>query len=530
VTEERERMEAFYARKWAGQPTLWEDRYPPEARVYANALYRERNRAILYAVPERPGWVLDLGCGAGDLAIAIAERTPDVVGADIAASNLAVAKENARRAERHVAFVHAPAERLPFADGTFDVVVMADVIEHVPDVAAALAEVRRVLRVGGRLVCATPIRATIRALGAFDRTVRRLAGARVSPASEREVYERFLSISELRRCLRDAGFETEPPQRICFYPAPETGGALGGVMTRLAGRMRPDRFQAFADRVTAAFRGVAALRLLNQKQLWVARVPATGVNPGPVGSAPAAAGTDDPGKDYRVRYQVPDQFVWRTADWPRIDFDGYMTIAVDMLPPPRTLVLDVGCGPGFGVRRLIERGYEVHGVDFNERAIGFGRVLVPQGRFALGDLRWLDEVKGLRKTYDAAVCIEVLEHVPPVDRPSVIRGVAGRLRRGGVIVLTTPSDRMRMNVWDYDRATLPELRALLEGAGLRVDAVRFQHRLPSPLWPPLWRTVCNPLWDLGFARRALRAVFLRWFNEAPDEDRAGRYVVRAIKP
>ena len=68
---------------------------------------------------------------------------------------------------------------------------------------------------------------------------------------------------------------------------------------------------------------------------------------------------DDPSRDYRRRYRLPDPFVWDVADWPRIDFDGYTRLALDALPDPPARVLDVGCGPGAGAARLVERGYAV---------------------------------------------------------------------------------------------------------------------------------------------------------------------------
>jgi SAM-dependent methyltransferase len=236
---------------------------------------------------------------------------------------------------------------------------------------------------------------------------------------------------------------------------------------------------------------------------------------------------DDPEKDYRRRYRLPDQFVWDEADWARIDFDGYVEVALDLMPRPPARVLDVGCGPGAGAARLLERGYEVTGVDFSDRAIAFAGLMVEGGAFVHGDIRGLGSVKGLVDGFDAAWCIEVLEHVPVEHRPEVFEGVRGRLAAGGVFVLTTPTPRMHANSWDYRRAHLGELRTGLEAAGFAVTDLRFQHRLTPWFSPSAWRLVSNSAYDLRFARHALRRAFLRRWNRVADEARAGRVVIRA---
>lgn len=96
-----------------------------------------------------PGSVLDVGCGAGWLLDRLQEdgRARRLVGVDAAASCSTPGWEY--RAGDVTA-------RLPADDDEFDLVVLGEVIEHVPDPDALLAEVRRVLRPGGVLVLSTP--------------------------------------------------------------------------------------------------------------------------------------------------------------------------------------------------------------------------------------------------------------------------------------------------------------------------------------------------------------------------------------
>lgn len=234
---------------------------------------------------------------------------------------------------------------------------------------------------------------------------------------------------------------------------------------------------------------------------------------------------DDPAKDYRRRYDLPDQFVWDEADWARIDFDGYTAMALELLPSPPARVLDVGCGPGFTARRLLECGYEVTGVDYNARAVAFAGLLVPGASFVQGDVRDLSELEALSSGFDAAVCIEVMEHVPPRDRSAVIGGIGPLLGPSGTLVLTTPSKRMPANPWDYERADLRDLERLLDERGFEVVTVRFQHRLTPWFDPRMWRLFSNGVVDVHALRKLLRRRFLARWNVVENEARAGRYVI-----
>jgi SAM-dependent methyltransferase len=103
---------------------------------------------LLDAVAVGPGrHVLDLACGPGLVAAAAARRDAHPVGADFSAAMLA----QARAACPTIRFEEADAEALPFADGSFDAVVANFGVHHFPDPAPALAEIRRVLRPGGRV-------------------------------------------------------------------------------------------------------------------------------------------------------------------------------------------------------------------------------------------------------------------------------------------------------------------------------------------------------------------------------------------
>jgi demethylmenaquinone methyltransferase/2-methoxy-6-polyprenyl-1,4-benzoquinol methylase len=97
--------------------------------------------------------VLDLCCGSGDLAFLAEDRGAGaVVGADFTLPMLAVARRRKIEGRRRCSFLQGDALRLPFADGSFDVVTVGYGLRNIADIPAALVEMRRVLAPGGRAV------------------------------------------------------------------------------------------------------------------------------------------------------------------------------------------------------------------------------------------------------------------------------------------------------------------------------------------------------------------------------------------
>ncbi len=102
-----------------------------------------------------PGPILDLGSGRGGLAVALRARGRPVVAFDLRYRNCAMAGWRGRRYGLRVPAVAGAGERLPFADASFGAVCCLEVLEHVQDPKALLAEIRRVLRPGG--ACAVTV-------------------------------------------------------------------------------------------------------------------------------------------------------------------------------------------------------------------------------------------------------------------------------------------------------------------------------------------------------------------------------------
>jgi SAM-dependent methyltransferase len=113
--------------------------------------------------PVAPGErVLDMGCGGGRHAFALYQRGAHVVALDMDAAELkdvagmfdALAGEVPSGA--HAQAVRGDAYRLPFANATFDKVIAAEILEHLPADSNAMAELARVLKPGGRIAVTVP--------------------------------------------------------------------------------------------------------------------------------------------------------------------------------------------------------------------------------------------------------------------------------------------------------------------------------------------------------------------------------------
>lgn len=97
--------------------------------------------------------ILDVGCGTGEITTRLAALYPEasLVGVDLIEEHLEVARARAGQVSGRVSFQSADAFALPFADASFDLVVCRHMLQAVPRPEAAMAEMVRVCRPGGRL-------------------------------------------------------------------------------------------------------------------------------------------------------------------------------------------------------------------------------------------------------------------------------------------------------------------------------------------------------------------------------------------
>ena len=123
-------------------------------QVSDDLLNEHRARYVFAARLAVARHVLDAGCGAGYGSAELAHRAASVIGADTAADAIAFARENYRLPNLN--FERASCDALPHPDGSFDLVVAFEVIEHLESWREFLLEVRRVLSPHGQFVVSTP--------------------------------------------------------------------------------------------------------------------------------------------------------------------------------------------------------------------------------------------------------------------------------------------------------------------------------------------------------------------------------------
>ncbi len=99
--------------------------------------------------------IADLGCGSGLFSNILFAKGFDVTGVDLSTGMIKLAQKNFPRCK----FVVGDVEKLPFADASFDAVLLSGLLHHLPDPSKCVAEVWRILRPGGRFTAFDPNRA-----------------------------------------------------------------------------------------------------------------------------------------------------------------------------------------------------------------------------------------------------------------------------------------------------------------------------------------------------------------------------------
>lgn len=176
--------------KYHSEGTLFESKNPILRRV-------ERNRIkfiIKLAQVSRTDRFIDIGCGEGYL-LSLLSQTKQIVGLDISKVALARAKELLKE-KPCIHLIYGNAQKLSFADNSFDKIVCSELLEHVPDPKSVIKEIYRVLKKEGVVVISIPDEKRIQNI----MRVLKFLGMRklIHSARKKEDYEWHLYISNLK--------------------------------------------------------------------------------------------------------------------------------------------------------------------------------------------------------------------------------------------------------------------------------------------------------------------------------------------
>jgi 2-polyprenyl-6-hydroxyphenyl methylase/3-demethylubiquinone-9 3-methyltransferase len=224
----------------------WDDRHGPMAPLHWLTPARfEYFQGVAGSLAGKK--VLDVGCGGGLLAERFAAAGALVVGTDLLWPCVEAAQAHARKSDLPILYLQMPAERLALADQSFDIVVAADVLEHVADLHQVLGELGRVLREDGIFLFDT-INRTWLARWIMIELAERVLG--VVPRGTHD-WHKFIKPCELRNQLENAGMRLKQVTglgpiaywrgRVCFSRLPFTWlSYLGwarklGLVSRICG-------------------------------------------------------------------------------------------------------------------------------------------------------------------------------------------------------------------------------------------------------------------------------------------------------
>jgi ubiquinone/menaquinone biosynthesis C-methylase UbiE len=184
--EQLRQQQSFYDAGWRGELDRGKEQ---RGNLQANLDFLARTNLL------KPGdRILEIGCGIGTVVAELAGQGYDAMGTDISQ----VAIEYGRAKYGNIRLEVQPAEELPYADGTFDVVLSFDLFEHIARIDRHVGEVHRVLKPGGHYLFETPNK--LSNVVAETLTYKSLRWRRVHPSLH--------TPGQLRRRLARHGFET----------------------------------------------------------------------------------------------------------------------------------------------------------------------------------------------------------------------------------------------------------------------------------------------------------------------------------
>jgi 2-polyprenyl-3-methyl-5-hydroxy-6-metoxy-1,4-benzoquinol methylase len=159
-------------------------------------------------------------------------------------------------------------------------------------------------------------------------------------------------------------------------------------------------------------------------------------------------------------------------------------------------LLDVGCGDG---RFLHEVKKKLNipsftGIDYSQKAIDLAKVINPEIQFIAGDIK---DKKTLNTTFDCITLIETLEHIPPDEANSFLKGINQFLSVEGQLIITVPCSNVPVTPKHFRHFNEENLREVLKESFL-VEKIIYLNRIDSLGFNILKRILTNPLFICNY--------------------------------
>lgn len=237
----------------------------------------------------------------------------------------------------------------------------------------------------------------------------------------------------------------------------------------------------------------------------------------------------------KKKYTLPYHWMRDRFHKDSLPYFGYMDIVLRQLPPAPASVLDAGCGDGRISFEMIQKGYQVTGLDILPISVVYAQAFSPSGNFHQADLRnKLTSIKGIKKEqFEAILCVEVYEHLPPDDCLKTLKNLFEVLKLDGKLILTVPSFYLPKSQLHYRHFLPEEIIQELTSAGFSVEEVMYQQNLgkfTQWLLSPSVEAFLNNKWlQPVFLKRWRYQWYMKYSNLIKSTDKYGRIICIARK-
>lgn len=232
---------------------------------------------------------------------------------------------------------------------------------------------------------------------------------------------------------------------------------------------------------------------------------------------------------YHYLVDLDAKTLGRSLDW-GLDYLSYMRKVQALVKKHlETNVLDIGCGDGYLLNQLardpaVSGDVRLVGVDVDAKAVKFAEAF----GHGVENLSFMARPVGdLEETYDLITCVETLEHIPTEDLDGFVASVDARLRHGGKIIISVPSDVRPVIKKHFRHYNLDMLRAYFPAYELIEDHY-VTDRL-SLLYKVVSTLLANRHFNLNFGvfKRALHGLHERFTDDV--SERRGAHVVAVFR-